>query len=160
MEQGLRLPLVYNTSAYDSLESLALLDGVVDIYLPDLKLFSQDLCKKYLKAEDYPEVARAALKEMNRQVGALDIGAEGLARRGVLIRHLVMPGLPQETRSILAWIAHELGPDTYLNLMDQYRPGGKVGVRCWPELNRPLQASEFQAALTAARDVGLRRFDE
>jgi len=164
VDQGLRLPLVYNTSAYDSLESLTLLDGIVDIYMPDLKLFSPALSKEYLKADNYPEVARAALKEMHRQVGLLDIGADGLARRGVLIRHLVMPGLAQETRSILAWIAEELGPESYVNVMPQYRPGGevgtpggKVGTPRWPELNRPLHASEYRAALKAAEEVGLRR---
>jgi putative pyruvate formate lyase activating enzyme len=159
VEQGLRLPLVYNTSAYDSMESLALLDGVVDIYMPDLKFFSSDLSRKYLKAADYPEVAKAALLEMHRQVGFLEVDADGLARRGVLIRHLVMPGLPDETRAILAWIARELGPDTFVNVMAQYRPGGRVGPEKWPELNRPLAAEEFRAAIEAAREVGLRRLD-
>jgi putative pyruvate formate lyase activating enzyme len=159
VEEGLRLPLVYNTSAYDSLESLALLDGIVDIYMPDLKLFSPSLSKRYLKAEDYPEVAKAALREMHRQVGFLDIDADGLARRGVLIRHLVMPGLPEETRSILAWIVQELGPETFVNVMGQYRPGGKVGGEDWPELNRPLELSEYRAALQVAEEVGLFRLD-
>ncbi|MGW8267996.1 MAG: radical SAM protein, partial [Longimicrobiales bacterium] len=138
-EEGLRLPLVYNTSAYDSLESLRLLDGIVDIYMPDLKLFDAELCRRYLKAEDYPEVARAALREMHGQVGPLQIGEDGLARRGVLIRHLVMPGLPEETRAILSWIARELGHDTYVNVMGQYRPGGVVGRDRHPELDRPLE---------------------
>jgi putative pyruvate formate lyase activating enzyme len=159
VDQGLRLPLVYNTSGYDSLQSLALLDGVVDIYMPDLKLFSPSLSKKYLKAEDYPEVAKAALREMHRQVGFLDVGAEGLARRGVLIRHLVMPGLPEESRSILEWIATELGTEAYVNVMPQYRPGGKVGDQVCPELNRPLARAEYLAALQAAADAGLRRLD-
>ncbi len=159
VEQGLRLPLVYNTSAYDSLESLALLDGIVDIYMPDLKLFSPGLSKRYLKAEDYPEVAKAALREMHGQVGFLDIDADGLARRGVLIRHLVMPGLPEETRSILAWIVQELGPETFVNVMGQYRPGGKVGGQDWPELNRPLELSEYRAALRVAEEMGLSRLD-
>jgi len=159
VEQGLRLPIVYNTSAYDSLHSLALLNGIVDIYMPDLKLFSPSLSKRYLKAEDYPEVARNAVKEMHRQVGFLDIDADGLARRGVLIRHLVMPGLEAETRNILEWIASELGADTYVNVMGQYRPGGRVGPEVFPELNRPLSRREFFSALKVAEDVGLERLD-
>ncbi len=158
-DQGLRLPIVYNTSAYDSLESLALLDGIVDIYMPDLKLFSPSLSKRYLKAEDYPPVAKAALREMHRQVGFLHIDASGLARRGVLIRHLVMPGLPHESESIFRWIARELGPDTYVNVMGQYRPGGKVGPKVWPELNKPLGREEHRSALRAAETAGLRRLD-
>jgi len=158
-EGGLRLPLVYNTSAYDSLESLRLLDGIVDIYMPDLKLFDPELCKRYLKARDYPEVARAALKEMHRQVGPLQIDADGLARRGVLIRHLVMPGLPEETRAILSWIVRELGHDAWVNVMGQYRPGGVVGEDRHPELNRPLEPLELGSALAMARDAGLARLE-
>jgi putative pyruvate formate lyase activating enzyme len=157
VEGGLRLPLVYNTSGYDSTESLGLLDGIVDIYMPDLKFFDPDLCRRYLKAEDYPAVARAALKEMHRQVGPLSVDPQGLARRGVLIRHLVVPGYPEESRAILHWIAEELGPDTYVNVMDQYRPGGKVGRNRYPELNRTLPAREYALALEAAREAGLIR---
>jgi putative pyruvate formate lyase activating enzyme len=160
VEGGLRLPLVYNTSAYDSLESLKLLDGVVDIYMPDLKFFSHELCKRYLKAEDYPEVAKAALREMHRQVGFLTFDSNGLAQRGVLIRHLVMPGQPDETRSVLEWIAAELGPQTFVNVMAQYRPAGKVGPNRYPEINRPLGSSEYRAALEVARAAGLARLDE
>ncbi len=159
VEQGLRLPIVYNTSAYDSLHSLALLNGIVDIYMPDLKFFSPSLSKRYLKAEDYPDVARNAVKEMHRQVGFLDIDANGLARRGVLIRHLVMPGLEAETRTILEWIVSELGADTYVNVMGQYRPGGRVGPEVFPELNRPLSRREFFSALKLAEDIGLERLD-
>ena len=158
-EEGLRLPLVYNTSAYDSLESLRLLDGIVDIYMPDLKLFDPELCRRYLKAGNYPEVARAAVKEMHRQVGALQIGSDGLARRGVLVRHLVMPSLPGETRAILRWIVQELGPDTYVNVMGQYRPGGVVSRTRHPELNRPLEPLELGSALAMATDAGLTRLD-
>jgi putative pyruvate formate lyase activating enzyme len=159
VEEGLRLPIVYNTSAYDAMESLELLAGVVDIYMPDLKLFDPELCRRYLKAEDYPEVARAAVREMQRQVGSLEMDGDGLARRGVLIRHLVMPELPGETRAILQWIAEDLGPDTYVNVMGQYRPGGQVRKNRSPELNRPLQESEYRAALRIAREVGLQRLD-
>ena len=159
-EDGLRLPLVYNTSAYDSLESLRLLDGIVDIYMPDLKLLDPELCKRFLKAGDYPEVARNALREMQRQVGPLQIGEDGLARRGVLIRHLVLPGFPGETRAVLEWIAGELGTDAYVNVMGQYRPGGVVGPGRHPELNRPLRRGELLEALRAAEGAGLTRLDE
>jgi putative pyruvate formate lyase activating enzyme len=159
VDQGLRLPLVYNTSAYDSLESLQLLDGIVDIYMPDLKLFDPDLCRRYLKAEDYPEVAQAALREMHRQVGTLRMDSRGLARRGVLIRHLVMPGHLEESRAILQWIARELDPETYVNVMAQYRPGGRVGPDRYPELNRPLRQVEYRSALRMAAEAGLTRLD-
>jgi len=160
VEGGLRLPLVYNTSAYDSLESLRLLDGVVDIYMPDLKLLDPDLSRRYLKAGDYPEVAKAALKEMHRQVGTLEIGADGLARRGVLIRHLVMPGLPHVSRTILDWIARELGSESYVNVMAQYRPGGVVAPGKYPELNRTLGRSEHRDAIDFAEEAGLTRLDK
>ncbi len=159
VERGLRLPIVYNTSAYDALESLVLLDGIVDIYMPDVKLFDPELSRRYLRARDYPEAAKAALLEMHRQVRFLQIDDAGLARRGVLIRHLVMPGLPEESRSILEWIARELGPETYVNVMAQYRPGGKVGPDTFPELDRPLGMEEYRAALAAAKAAGLRRLD-
>ncbi len=153
---GLNVPIVYNTSAYDSLESISLLDGIVDIYMPDLKYWSANASKRYLMAEDYPEVALAAVRAMHQQVGSLAISSEGLATRGVLIRHLVMPGAVDETRSILTWIATELGPDTYVNLMDQYRPAGKVSVGRYPEINRTVSSEEFRAAWAIAKDLGLR----
>ncbi|MFQ5577661.1 MAG: radical SAM protein, partial [Anaerolineae bacterium] len=134
VEAGLRLPIVYNTSAYDSLESLRLLDGVVDIYMPDFKLWDPTLSLRYLKAKDYPQAARAALKEMHRQVGPLTFDERGLAKRGVLVRHLVMPGLPEETRRVLHFLAKALAPDTYVNVMAQYRPAGKVSTRKYPEI--------------------------
>lgn len=157
--EGLHLPIVYNTSAYDSLESLELMEGIVDIYMPDFKYWSSARSKTYMKAEDYPDAARAAIEEMHRQVGPLVIGADGLARRGLLIRHLVMPGCLDETRAILEWIATALGPDTYVNLMDQYYPAGKVSAAQYAELNRRLTAEEFQAARRLAREFGLRRLD-
>jgi putative pyruvate formate lyase activating enzyme len=160
IEGGLALPLVYNTSAYDSLESLALMGGLVDIYMPDFKYWSEEASGKYLKAADYPAAARAAIREMHRQVGPLVLDGDGLAQRGLLIRHLVMPGCLDETRSILEWIAAELGPDTYVNLMDQYYPAGKVTDTTYAEINRRLTSREFAAAREIARDVGLRRLDE
>ena len=123
---GLRLPLVYNTGAYDSLESLRLMDGVVDIYMPDFKFWDPEMARRYLRAADYPETARNAIKEMHRQVGTLIFDEDGVARRGLLLRHLVMPGDICGTRQIMRWIARELGADTYVNIMAQYRPAGKV----------------------------------
>lgn len=160
IEGGLNLPIVYNTGAYDSLDSLVLMDGIVDIYMPDFKCWSAGRSGAYLKAEDYPQVARAAIGEMHRQVGPLVLDASGLARHGVLIRHLVMPGCLEETRAILQWIAAELGADSYLNLMDQYRPAGKVSAARYAEINRPLTSREFAGARAVARDLGLTRLDE
>ncbi|MDH3496436.1 MAG: radical SAM protein [Gemmatimonadota bacterium] len=159
IDRGLNLPIVYNTSAYDSLESLALLDGIVDIYMPDFKYWSADRSGRYLAAPDYAEVARAAIREMHRQVGPLRVSADGLAVRGVLLRHLVMPGALDDTRLILNWVATELGPDTYVNLMDQYRPAGKVGSDRYRELNRRLTPRELAAARGIARELGVTRLD-
>ncbi len=156
---GLRLPIVYNTSAYDAPESLAQLDGVVDIYMPDLKLWSRERARRYLRRPDYPEVARRSILEMHRQVGALELDANGIAVRGVLLRHLVMPGLLDETERILEWIATELGPDTYLNLMGQYRPAGLVHNGDFPEIARRPLASELARAVELAFALGLRRLD-
>ncbi len=157
---GLRLPLVYNTSAYDSPETLRLLEGVVDIYLPDFKLWNPDLCARLLGARDYPEVARAALLCMHTQVGVLHLDESGLALRGVLVRHLVLPGWASETRAILRWLAAHLGRDLSLNLMDQYRPAHRVAAEPgWSPLDRPLRRAEFARALAEARRLGLRRLE-
>jgi putative pyruvate formate lyase activating enzyme len=150
---GLRLPLVYNTSAYDSLDSLRLMDGVIDIYMPDFKL-------RYIKAKDYAEAARQAIAEMHHQVGPLRFDERGLAVRGVLLRHLVMPGLLEETRAILRWIAKELSPETYVNLMAQYYPAGKVSAEKYPEINRHLASAELAEAQAFAAELGLTRLDE
>jgi putative pyruvate formate lyase activating enzyme len=158
--RGLRLPLVYNTSGYDSLDSIDLMDGLVDIYMPDFKFWSAAASKRYMMAADYPEAARAAIRAMHRQVGALSFDDDGLARRGVLIRHLVMPGCLDETRAVLGWIAEELGTDTYVNLMDQYRPAGKVTAEKLPEIARRPSSAELGNAYRIAADLGLRRLDE
>ncbi|HEX2102910.1 MAG TPA: radical SAM protein [Solirubrobacteraceae bacterium] len=155
--RGLRLPIVYNTSSYDSLDSLALLDGVVDVYMPDFKLWSSEVSRRYLAKRDYAEVARRTVKEMHRQVGELVLDDDGLARRGLLVRHLVMPGLVDETEAILRWIAEELGPDTYVDVMAQYYPAGRTGE--FPEIDRHLYRSEFERALALADELGLRRLD-
>ncbi|MDX1675572.1 MAG: hypothetical protein R3314_12315 [Longimicrobiales bacterium] len=159
VEGGLTLPIVYNTSAYDAHRSLAWLDGVVDIYMPDLKTLSSETSRRLLKAGDYPSAATSAIREMHRQVGDLVIGDDGLARRGLLVRHLVMPGKLDETRAILEWIATELGPGTYVNLMGQYRPAGKVGGGDYAEIDRRLAGSELLSAVAMARDLGLMRLD-
>src|ERR671933_250559 len=158
VDGGLVLPLVYNTSSYDSLDSLELMDGVVDVYMPDFKLWSSDLSRRYLAKRDYAEVACRTVKEMHRQVGDLVFDEHGLARRGLLVRHLVMPGLVEESEAILRWIAEELGPDTYVDVMAQFYPAGRTGD--FPEIDRRPYRSEFEHALAVADGLGLRRLDK
>jgi putative pyruvate formate lyase activating enzyme len=160
VKAGLRLPIVYNTSAYDALESLRWLDGVVDIYMPDFKMWDERLALRYLKASDYPAAARAALKEMHRQVGLLKLDENGLAKRGVLVRHLVMPGDVAGTAPIMRFLAEELSPDTYVNIMAQYHPAGKVRDGKYAEIGRRPAGKEMDQAYAAARAAGLWRFDE
>ena len=159
VKDGLRLPLVYNTGAYDSLDSLRLMDGVVDIYMPDFKFWDPEMARRYLHAPDYPEVARRAIMEMHRQVGPLVIDDEGVAIRGLLLRHLVMPDDICGTGEIMQWVARELGTDTYVNIMPQYHPAGKATEAQYPEINRCLAHEEFRQAMEAAREVGLFRLD-
>ena len=162
--RGLRLPIVYNTSAYDALASLKLMEGLVDIYMPDFKFWHKESARKYAKAKDYPERARQAIKEMHRQVGVLKMGADGLAKRGVLVRHLVMPGQTDEAAHIFNWLAEELSPDTYVNVMGQYRPQFQVGYADkkgkYRDINRAPSTGEMQAARRAAFKAGLHRLDE
>ena len=158
-KDGLRLPLVYNTGAYDSLESLRLTDGVIDIYMPDFKFWDPKIARRYLRAPDYPEAARRAIAEMHRQVGPLVIDDEGVAIHGLLLRHLVMPDDICGTGDIMRWVARELGTDTYVNIMPQYRPAGKVSDTQHPEINRGLTHEEFRQALEATREAGLLRLD-
>ena len=164
--RGLHLPLVYNTSAYDELESLRLLDGIVDIYMPDFKFWNSETAQRLAKAPDYPQRARDALREMQRQVGPLKFSPQGLARRGVLVRHLVMPGQLDETRAIFRWMATEISPDTYVNIMAQYRPEHHVGslgddghVK-YADINRRPRREEILSAYEAAHEAGLWRLDE
>ncbi len=162
--RGLRLPIVYNTSAYDALASLKLLDGLIDIYMPDFKFWTTEAARRFVKAKDYPERAREAIREMHRQVGTLRFGPDGLARRGVLVRHLVMPGHETEAGAILQWLARELSPETYVNIMGQYRPLYQVGAndpKCkYTDIDRHPERRELAAAFQAAREVGLTRLDE
>ncbi len=160
VEQGLRLPLVYNTSGYDGLDSLQLLDEVVDIYLPDFKIWDTDLASRYLRARDYPDIARQAISEMHRQVGDLKCDEDGLAKRGVLVRHLVMPGLIQDTAAIMRFLVQEISPNIYVNVMQQYYPSGKVNASHFSEINQRLTNSEYQEALKLARAAGVWRLDE
>ena len=160
IERGLRLPLVYNTSAYDSLESIQWMDGIVDIYMPDFKLWDTEHCRKYLVASDYADAARNVIAAMHAQVGELKVDEDGLALRGVLVRHLVMPGLLGDTREIMRWIADNLSSDTYDNVMDQYYPTYKAETEPrFAEINRGISADEFCGALELARAAGLWRFD-
>lgn len=154
-QRGLHLPLVYNTSSYDDLEMLRLLDGIVDIYLPDFKYADAEAGLKYSKVPGYPEIAKAAIKEMHRQTGDLVIDERGLAVRGLLLRHLVLPGGVAGTAEIMRFLADEISPNTYVNIMDQYRP-------CWksfnyPPLNRGITKEEFEDAVEAAKTAGLHR---
>ena len=163
--RGLRVPIIYNTSAYDSLSSLRLLDGLVDIYMPDFKFWNPETALRLAGARDYPARARDAIREMHRQVGPLRLGPDGLARRGVLVRHLVMPGQGEEAEAIFSWLAKELSPDTYVNVMSQYRPDHRVGTEGldgrprYTEIDRAPSAGEVAAAFRAARRHGLWRFD-
>jgi putative pyruvate formate lyase activating enzyme len=168
IEHGLRLPVVYNTSAYDAPSSLSLMDGLVDIYMPDFKLWSTTQSDRLLGAKDYGERACEALREMHRQVGDLTMTPEGLACRGVMVRHLVMPGLLDESRRIFRFLAG-LSRDTYVNIMAQYHPAHKVGTAAessedagslrHTDINRTPSSTEMDAAYEAARRAGLWRFD-
>lgn len=157
---GLRVPIVYNTSAYDTVESLRLMEGLVDIYMPDFKFWSSESSRRLARAADYPEHARLAILEMHRQVGALRTGPDGLARRGLILRHLVMPGQEEEAAAILRWAAEALSPDTYVNIMGQYRPEHRVPQKeRYEDIDRRPLSAEMEAAFVAAREAGLWRFD-
>jgi len=160
IDGGLRLPLVYNSNGFDSLEALQLLDGVIDIYMPDFKFWSPSRSKKYLKTVLYPETARLALKEMYRQVGDLLIDHQGLAVRGLLVRHLIMPDGVNDAKHILAYLAREISPNTYINLMDQYHPAGKVHQDKYQEIDRRITTAELSQVFQVAIDLGLHRFDQ
>lgn len=156
-EQGLRLPLVYNSSGYDSPEALALLDGVIDIYMPDMKYGDDKLARKYSHVPDYVRVNQAAVREMHRQVGDLAINADRLAERGLLVRHLVLPNGISGVEKVLKFLAEEISTNTFLNLMGQYRPCYRAGEN--PELDRRISGAEFSEALAIAQRYELQRLD-
>jgi len=158
MESGLRLPLVYNSGGYDSVETLSMLDGIIDIYMPDMKYSDERVARELSGIEDYPSVNRAAVKEMHRQVGDLKISAEGVAQRGLLVRHLVLPGGLAGTGEAVSFISREISPNTYTNIMAQYHPCYKAYDI--PDLARPISTAELQQAVELAHQAGLNRLDK
>lgn len=185
-ELGLRLPIIYNTSAFDSLESLKLLHGLVDIYLPDFKVWKDSTSKRLLKADKYTATAMESIKAMHAQVGDLCFTADGIAKRGVLVRHLVMPGMEDEGKEIVRWLAENVSKDIFVHLMEQYFPRAHVGkvrrgkgnnsteeepgdvpalgeakakVR-YEDINRPVGLKEVASVREAAEEAGLWRFVE
>ena len=155
--RGLRLPLVYNTGGYDSPEALMLLDGIIDIYMPDMKYGDSETAHRYSHVRDYVEINFAAVREMYRQVGDLRLDEAGIAQRGLLVRHLVLPDDLAGTETVIAFLAKDVSRHTYLNLMDQYRPCYRADDN--PPLDKPLSRQEFQQALDLAEEYGLVRLD-
>lgn len=156
--RGLMIPLVYNTNGYDSLDVITMLDGIVDIYLPDFKYMNGNLSARYASgASDYPEVAAAVIKEMHRQVGVLQMDKSGVAQRGLIIRHLVMPENIAGTDRFVRWVAGELSADTFVNIMAQYHPAHKAYD--YPELSRRVTRAEWLQAMAWAREAGLHHLD-
>ena len=180
---GLRLPIIYNTSAFDSMESLDLLDGLVDIYLPDFKVWTKASSRRLLKAEDYASAAKESIKGMQNQVGDLSFTPDGIAKRGLLLRHLVMPGKEDEGREIMRWLGENVSRDIFVNIMEQYHPDANVGKpsRSSPafsnpgsseepsqgpssvslrynEINRAVTGQEIFSVRKAAEDAGIWRF--
>jgi len=157
IEGGLHVPLVYNTGAYDTVKTLKLLDGIIDIYMPDFKFWKGRHAKKYCAAENYPEIARAAIAEMHAQVGDLVIDDNGIAQRGLLVRHLVMPDDIAGTGEIMHFIAQEISADTYVNIMDQYHPCFEADRD--KKINRGITREEYARATEAAHSHGIKRLD-
>lgn len=153
--KGLEIPIVYNTGGYDAIKTLEVLDGVVDIYMPDIKFGDDDAGRKYAGAAGYFSVARQAVKEMHRQVGDLVINEKGIAERGLLVRHLVLPGNLARTEKIMKFLAEEISPNTFVNMMDQYYPAFRAFGH--PELSRRITREEYGQALKTAREAGLKR---
>ena len=170
---GLKIPIVYNTSSYDSIDSLKLMDGLVDIYLPDFKVWETSTSKRLLKVDDYPETARESIKAMHDQVGDLSFTSDGIAQKGVLLRHLVMPGKKDEGKEIVRWLAKNVSTDLYVNIMEQYHPDAHVGKKRrvtsskgggdetrYAEINRAVHDDEIDSVRGAAEAAGLWRFPE
>ena len=155
IEMGLRLPIVYNCSGYESLEILQLLDGIVDIYMPDAKFMEAQDARQFCNAPDYPEVLRVVLKEMHRQVGDLTLNSKGVAERGLLIRHLVMPGGVASSESVLKFIAEEISVHSYVNIMNQYRPEYRADEH--RQIDRRTSHKEYLEAIQIAKRFRLYR---
>lgn len=158
VKEGLKVPLVYNSSGYDRVKTLKLLRGIVDIYMPDFKFWDPKVADMTCDAADYPDVARRAVKEMHAQVGDLEIDGSGIAVKGILLRHLVLPDGLAGTREIMGFITRHVSRNTYVNIMPQYRPCGQAARM--KALNRPIRGQEFQKALQEAKDMGIYRLDE
>jgi putative pyruvate formate lyase activating enzyme len=156
--KGLRLPVVYNTSGYERLEILKLLDGIVDIYLPDFKYWDKAMSAKYSAgAERYPQLTRSAVSEMHRQVGVAEPASNGIMQRGLMIRHLVMPENTSGSEKVMEWIAENLPKDTYVNIMAQYRPAYKAYD--YPEISRRISGEEYDKVVNRALEIGLTNLD-
>jgi len=158
VEHGLNVPLVFNSGGYDRVATLKLLDGVFDIYMPDFKFWDSQVAENSCQAGDYPEVARKALAEMHRQVGDLQIDDAAIARRGLLIRHLVLPGGLAGTRDVMRFIARKISPASYVNVMSQYRPCGRAAEV--NGLESHLSPQDYKNAVRAAREEGITRLDQ
>jgi putative pyruvate formate lyase activating enzyme len=156
-QAGLHIPLVYNTGGYDSLDMLHLLDGVIDIYMPDMKYADADIARHYSKVPNYPQVNQSVVREMHRQVGDLVMDERGIARRGLLVRHLLLPNNLSGAPEIIRFLIEEISPNTYFNLMDQYHPAYQAA--CYPELSRPISIREYQPVYELAVRAGLRGLD-
>jgi putative pyruvate formate lyase activating enzyme len=155
---GLKIPLVYNTGGYDSVETIQLLEGVFDLYMPDIKFMDEEVADRFCRAKDYPERVKGAVKEMHRQVGNLVVNQRGIAERGLLVRHLVLPGKLAGTREVMGFLAREISPHTYVNIMAQYRPCGEAHKH--PPLHRRINQAEYDEALVIAREEGIHRLDQ
>ncbi|MFN3966614.1 MAG: radical SAM protein, partial [Endomicrobiia bacterium] len=153
-KNGLDIPIVYNCGGYENVEVIKLLEGIIDIYMPDIKYSDNEVAKKYSNASDYFERAKESVKEMYRQVGDLQV-EDGIARRGLLIRHLVLPNNLAGSKEVLRFISEEISKDTYINIMDQYRPMFKASS--YPELNRRITSNEFLRVIELAQKFGLHR---
>jgi len=156
-EKGLNIPVVYNCGGYESLHAIEILDGIVDIYMPDFKYSDPAMAFKYSKAEDYPRAVMTAIKEMHRQVGDLITDQRGIAMRGLLVRHLVLPEGIAGTAGVVKFLAEEISKNTYINIMDQYHPCFKAFD--YPPLNRRITPQEYADAVQMAIDAGLKRID-
>jgi putative pyruvate formate lyase activating enzyme len=158
IKMGLSVPLVYNTGGYDSVETLTLLDGIFDIYMPDIKFSQENISQKYSQAPDYPLVVKRALKEMFRQVGDLEVDEDGIALRGLLVRHLVLPDGLAGTKEVMRFLAEEISKNTYVNIMDQYHPCGNIPLDS--PLQRRITSEEYSQAIAMAKEEGINRLDK